>query len=270
MVTVDWLDFAEEIKFRNRFFPQNNKILLAIDEMFDRHTETLEAGTKFYRARLIGLSDMNMNMQDKVLSGFSEKGSMPPDAQTATAQRASPEKIPYLYVAQDEYTALSETRPGILSFISLAKLGLIEGLKVFDLWFDINTTDMNSDFSQLAASFSAVIAEKEKDIDYLPMQYIAEYVKNKGADGIRYISLQSQGGKNIVIFKKGKVKFLQSKILYTQNLNYSFLDITSPENKPLVNTIKNSSLPKDFAERIKNTVIAIQAKKTKSNDNLMV
>ncbi|MCL4559793.1 MAG: RES family NAD+ phosphorylase [Chloroflexi bacterium] len=262
MATVDWLEFADEIKFGNRFFPQNSKVLRVIDEIFDKHFGTLGTGTKLYRARLIELSDMNI--QDEVLSGFSEKGSMSPDTQIATAQRASPEKISYLYVAQDEYTALSETRPGIFSFISLAELESVDELRILDIWFDINVTDMSSDFSQLATSFSAVIAEKEKEIDYLPIQYVAEYIKNKGADGIRYISYQSQGGKNIVIFRKEKVEFLQSKILYNQNVAYSFLDLTNPERKPLVNSFENSSLPKDFAGRIKNTVIAIQEKKTKS------
>ena len=171
-----------------------------MDEIFDKHVETVETGTKFYRARLIELSVMDV--KGEILSGFPENESMTPDAQKATAQRASPEKITYLYVAEDEYTALSETRPGILSFISLAELESLDELKILDLWIDINVSNKISDHSELASRFSAVIAENEKRIDYLPMQFVAEYVKHKGADGIRYASFQSQGGKNIVIFKK--------------------------------------------------------------------
>jgi len=264
MLSLDWQDFAEEIKFNNRFFPQSSQILQAVDEIFDKHIETLEAGTKFYRARLIELSDMTI--QGETLSGFLEKESVSPDAQIATAQRASPEKISYLYAAEDEYTALSETRPGILSFISVAELESVAELKVLDLWRDINTPiSANSNHSQLAAHFSAVIAEKEKGIDYLPMQFVAEYIKNKGAGGIRYASFQSQGGKNVVIFRKEKVRFLHSRILYNQSVTYSFLDMTNPKRKPVVNDIVRRTLPSDFAERIKDSVLAIQSKKLKSN-----
>ncbi len=234
-----------------------------IDEVFEKNISVLEKGTKLYRARLTELTDMNI--QDDILTGFDEKGSMSPDAMLATAQRASPEKISYLYVAQDEYTALSETRPGLLSFISLAETETIEDLNIFDLWIDIATIDTVTDFTQFVMNFSAVIAEKNKGIDYLPMQYIAEYIKNKGADGIRYASFQSQGGKNFVIFKKEKVRFLQSKIMYNQNVTYTFLDITRPENKPLANESARRALHKNFPKIIKSAVIALQSRKLKNN-----
>jgi hypothetical protein len=260
MITLDWLDFADEIKLNNRFFPQKNDVLRFIDEIFDQHIEVIEKGSNFYRARITELNDMAI--QDKVLTGFPEKGSMSPDAEIATAQRASPSKISYLYVAQDEYTALSETRPGMFSFMSLAKIEALEELKVFDLWFDISSPNSmsESDFEELAAGFSAVIAEKDKEIDYLPMQYIAEYIKNKGADGIRYVSYQSQGGKNIVLFDEKKVRFIQSKILYNRNVTYSFLDLTNKESKPLIGNTEQTNLPKDFVERIKSTVFLITDK----------
>jgi hypothetical protein len=264
MIVLDWSKFSEEIKFENRFFPRNNEVLRFIDEVFDKHIEVLKKGEKLYRARIIELSDANI--QDENLIGFLEKDSMAPESKIAIAQRASPEKISYLYVAQDEYTALSETRPGILSFLSLAEAETLDELKIFDLWIDTNKSDMSSDFDGLAASFSAVIAEKEKGIDYLPMQFVAEYIKNKGADGIRYTSLQSQGGKNIVVFKKEKVRFLRSRILHNQNVFYSFLDLASPEKKPLVNnTERNILLPKDFTKHIKYAVSEIQSKKSKGN-----
>src|SRR6266536_2489863 len=97
------------------------------------------------------------------------------------------------------------------------------------------------------------------------MQFVAEYVKKKGVDGIRYVSYQSQVGKNIVIFEKDKVKFLQSKIIYNQNVSYSFLDLTNPERKPVVNEAERSPLPKDFADRIKSSVQINQWENLKNN-----
>ena len=226
MIT-DWLDFSEEIRTKNRFFPQNTLVLQQVDEMVNKHIEIIDDGSIFYRARLIGIEEMRL--QNGTLLGFPNKESMSPEAQLASAQRASPERITYLYVAQDEYTALSEIRPGIFSFISLAEIKSIEKLKIFSLWVDLNENDLSSEHSQLAISFSAVISEKEKGIDYLPMQFIAEYVKNKGVDGISYPSFQSAGGKNFVIFSKEKVEFVKSKVMYNQNTTYSFLDMNNPE-----------------------------------------
>lgn len=96
MITLNWLDFADEIKLNNRFFPQKSQVLKFIDEIFDKHIEILEKGTKFYRARLTELN--YMAIQNEILIGFPEKGSMSPDAKIASSQRASPAKISYLYV----------------------------------------------------------------------------------------------------------------------------------------------------------------------------
>lgn len=175
MITLDWIEFAEEIKSHNRFFPQRDRVLRFIDEIFDKHIGVLEQGTQFYRARLIEIYDMSIS--DGMLQGFPKEYSMSPDAKIATAQRASPSKIPYLYVAQDKYTALSEARPAILSFVSLAEIKAIKALKVFDLWTDISKLNFMDEFNQLTIGFSAVILEKDKEIDCLPMQYIAEYIK---------------------------------------------------------------------------------------------
>jgi quinol monooxygenase YgiN len=262
MITLDWLEFAEDIKYNNRFFPRDNGVKHLIDELLKNHTKRIKKGTKFYRARIISLNEMTLK-NDDMLQGFPEIGSMSPDPEIATAQRASPQKISYLYVAEDEYTALSETRPGLLSFVSLAEIEACDDLVVFDMWFDIENYDSMREEEQLAASFSAVISEKEKEIDYLPMQYVAEYIKSKGADGIRYVSLQSSGGKNLVIFnEKNKVSFIQSKILYTKNVTYSFLNLTNPVSQPLIGDIDRNILPIDFAEQIRSSVLQTQNKNT--------
>jgi len=268
MLTIDWIKFAEEIKFHNRFFPETYGILRFVDQIFGKKIVTLEKGTKFYRARLIGIEDIEE--PEEALQGFPKKDSMSPDAKIATAQRASPANIPYLYIAEDKYTALSEIRPGILSFISLVEIVALKNLNLFDLWIDLSNINDWSDFYQLASRFSSVISEKEKEIDYLPRQFIAEYIKHKGVDGIRYASFQSQTGKNIVLFDEEKVSFIQSEILQTRNVVYSFLDLNSPDSKSLIGNLEPITLPEDYIECIKETVRKIQIPKKKTPSSNVV
>ena len=37
-------------------------------------------------------------------------------------------------------------------------------------------------------------------LDYIPTQYISDYIKSKGYDGIEYVSVMSDAGKNLAIF----------------------------------------------------------------------
>lgn len=107
MITLDWIDFAEEIKFNNRFFPESSKLLQAVDEIFDKHVETIETGTKFYRARLIELN--NMNVKDEILSGFPKKESLAPDAQLSTAKELAQKK--YLIYMPQKMNTLHYLKP---------------------------------------------------------------------------------------------------------------------------------------------------------------
>jgi hypothetical protein len=140
----------------------------------------------------------------------------------------------------------------------LAEIEVVEPAKIFDLWFDIERDDFRSDFNQLASHFSAVIGENYKEIDYLPRQYIAEYIKNKGADGIKYVSYQSSIGKNIVLFSKEKANFIRSRILYNRNTIYSFHDLTFPERTPLMGDFEKPHLPSNFHELIKSSILSLQ------------
>jgi RES domain len=255
MKNFNWLAFEEEIKHSNRFFPKENQVLEFIDQIYEDKIISFAIGTNFFRSRLLVDLRRASIGEDGSLQGFTKEQSMAPSSNIATAQRASPKGISYLYLSQDEYTAIAETRPGIFSYISLAEINVVKELKIFDLWFDLQDNEIITTYKSLAMQFAVVISEMEKEIDYLPMQYIAEYIKNKGADGIRFISYQSLGGKNVVLFNQDKVSFTRSSIFYNINTAYTLRNISNPEKKALCNKIKSVKIKNSFIKEIKGFVV---------------
>ncbi|MCL2020444.1 MAG: RES family NAD+ phosphorylase [Oscillospiraceae bacterium] len=135
--------------------------------------------------------------------GFNAKESDAPPKEIATAGRINPCKVPYLYVAENAHTAITEARPIIGQMVSVAKIKISRDLRLFDFCaispFDNNDTEVEHLLRMIAREFSMPNHKKE---DYLPTQYVANLIKNNSFefDGIRYPSSLHEGGVNIVLF----------------------------------------------------------------------
>ncbi len=223
----NWLEFEEEIIHRNRFFP-NGDIVRKIDGLLDQIESTIAVakGKKLFRARQIALKDIKR--MDGQVCGYDEKGSFSPGSDITIAGRANPSKIPYLYVAMDEYTAAAEIKPSLKDFISVAQLEANEDLKLADFIFKENPgekRDLELLRNNISLSYSVVV-DKSNSEGYIPTQYIAEYIKHKGLDGIAYMSLQAYGGINIALFDERKVTFVRSKVFQTHSIRYNIVEIS--------------------------------------------
>jgi len=40
----------------------------------------------------------------------------------------------------------------------------------------------------------------DSELDYLPTQYISDYIKSQGFDGVEYMSTMREGGFNLAVF----------------------------------------------------------------------
>jgi hypothetical protein len=67
--------------------------------------------------------------------------------------------------------------------------------------------------------FSLPINNDEKKA-YIPTQYIAEYIKNEGFDGIKYKSSLSNIGNNITLFDKNNAEAISSKVYKIEQISY--------------------------------------------------
>jgi hypothetical protein len=145
-----------------------------------------------------------------------------PPKEKATAGRANPLGIPYLYLCNDIETTYYEVRAVYLDKISVGKFIILRDLNIIDfnneisLFYTYSDSESNSSlidivkrkflFDEISADLSKPLRRFDTEIEYVPTQLICEYCKQNGADGIRFNSSLHKGGINIVLFNNADTK----------------------------------------------------------------
>lgn len=134
--------------------------------------------------------------------GYDEEKSDAPPEDYTKSMRANPEGIRYLYAAEELETALSEMRPQFGQTFSVATIEVLSSIKLFDFTNEdvIITEAERGIFSRNVLDKVFSEANYGNSIEYVPTQFLCEFIKLQGFDGIRFHSALSQGGKNIVLF----------------------------------------------------------------------
>jgi hypothetical protein len=203
-----WESFCEVVKHQRRFVPNSavGELLLDADYAHRDLKLNISAGQIFYRAQ----AHLAHELEEELSS---ERLKAPPN-RLATAGRANPAGISYLYVADNAETAISEVRPYNGGFVSLALVTALERLQIFDLTskFLLEGKDpFEVDFlkeyklailaAKMDEAFAAPIGPFTPDIDYAPTQVAAELIASAGYSGIRYRSSLDPEGFNYVFFQ---------------------------------------------------------------------
>ena len=204
----DWMSFVNQIKCQNRFFIQSNAIVGdVVKQLLNRHTKTILAGKVFFRGRIAENED-----------GFSLEELRQPPPNKATPGRANPDGISYLYLAEDRETTLYEIGASLNDFVSIGEFELLSDIKVVELKDvhtispfieDVNLEDYikNRDIlTQFGLALSTPLRSFDSLREYLPTQYLCEYIKSLGIDGVKYASAMNRGGTNYAIFDGDKFR----------------------------------------------------------------
>jgi len=209
-----WEKFREELKHRNRFFP-NNALDQSHIEPFGKYIGVIvdKDSQVFYRARInnsnkpFRITKMGKPPKNLVLNG-----------------RANPIGIPYLYVASSIETAISELRGHKEECVTIAEYEMKSNLELADLRdpkstispFELNEENEleliyeNMPFLTLLGNeLSKPVIPREANLEYLPSQYLCELIKHIGFHGIIYKSSISAGN-NYVIFNDKKLKAIKT------------------------------------------------------------
>ena len=156
--------------------------------------------------------------------GFDSKASdAPPSDKAQKPGRVNPPGIAYLYAATGFKTAIAEIQPMNGELVSVAKIQTKKKLKLFSFDFHEslrNTKAMKApirDFKkytgksywELEVFFDTISELFSKPVlgnadNYYVTQYISEYIKSKGFDGIKFKSSLKKGGANVVLFDTSK------------------------------------------------------------------
>lgn len=158
---------------------------------------------------------------------------MKPLENSASEGRANPKGIPYLYLATDRDTALSEVRPWIGSVISAGQFGTNRELRLIDFsveygkekhfFFSEPSDEQKTQavWSHIDNAFSKPVTESDSSSDYAPTQVIAEFIRSKGYDGIAYKSSLANGH-NIALFDLESARLLNCVTHEARSLSFEF------------------------------------------------
>jgi len=228
-------DFIEEIQHRNRN-PQDTKVLDLLNDIHTNPERKIKAGAKLYRCRI--LLDKKKAGKEPDFYGYDKKESFVPPPEVTRDLRANYRYIPYLYCANHPYTALVEVRPRLGADVSIATITVNEDLTLLDFTLKeipskMSNTKLNL-FMDLSMLYSKPVTSDDDILDYIPTQFIAEYAKNLGYDGITFRSSltpelndqdiyehQELDRYNIVIFNFNKCEATSSNIV---NVTYNYLE----------------------------------------------
>lgn len=217
-----WEDFVQEIKEKNRF--HTNIINKDILRSFLISTcKTYRAGTTFYRARI---------WNDR--RGFDKRNMGAPPALKASAGRANPEGISCLYLADSVDTTLHETRAGVYDYATVATFRLLKDIEVVNLTvIDKISPFQNPDgcgtlainlphLRKISYEISKPLRRQDSPLDYLPTQYISDFIKSEGFAGIEYKSTMCKKGVNFAIFDEKLFECISTESYDIDSLTYGY------------------------------------------------
>lgn len=223
---VSWDEFSKEIQTENRFHLNNILDLEKLEELLKRYEKKYLKGNIFFRGRI---SDRD---------GFDKSQMKNPPSNKAGAGRANPEGISYLYLANNVETTIYETRANLYDYITIGEIRLKNHINVVNLHhtynFDpilLSENEVLDDFmihlpfiSQLEDVLSKPLRRSDKKLDYIPTQYLSEFIKSLNYDGIEYKSSLNTEGYNLAIFNPDNFDCINTFVKEIHNINYEHRD----------------------------------------------
>ncbi|WP_166695879.1 RES domain-containing protein [Bacillus cereus] len=225
-----WRDLADNLRHKNRFFPQDSSyprkqddLLNYLETLFKGISTTVDENHEFYRAR-IGEYMKNSELE------------APPEDKILASGRANPVGIRVLYSAIDKETAIAEVRPWKSAIITIASVKPKEPLKLVDLSKVTDRMDkiLQSPFSvdniyeelmvlnvlsNLDKALSNPVSPDTSELDYIPSQYLTEYIKFLGYNGVIFRSSLGPG-ENYVFYEYEDKFWLPDSKLNVEILDY--------------------------------------------------
>lgn len=196
----EWDLLKERVMTKTRFFTS----LSSFEKLgLISYNMTIPQNTSLFRARVIP--------SGKPMLGIAEMGCPPADK--ATAGRANPMGIPYLYLCKNEETTYYEVRSLYLDRLAIGTFTTSRELKIMDFTKPLSLYVANLQSSDLAMEVSKYLLLQriskdlskplrrfDTELEYVPTQLICEFCKLHEIDGIMFNSSLHKGGVNVVLF----------------------------------------------------------------------
>lgn len=195
-----WAEFSDSIKYHNRF---HNGMFNAdaFASFLSIVAKSYPAGSRFYRARISSHE-----------TGFSKDDMGSPPKEKRSSGRINPQGIGALYLSLDISTIVNEVRASAFDFITIGEFQNTRDILVVDLSGVAKTSPFLYEgefeqfavnrkvFQEIAAEIAKPLRRSDSPLEYLPTQFIAEFIKSQNYDGVEYASTLRPGGYNLAAF----------------------------------------------------------------------
>ena len=202
---------------------EGQEFCAAVVATADERVGSIPTGERYWRAQK-GSGQWPLEDGDGQIVGYRavpySAKRMKPLPEKACEGRVNPKGIPYLYLSTDEKTAISEVRPWVGSYVTVAEFETCKPLRLVDCFrCEIDpVVKTASDLDMLYKltpqepeeatrvvwrwidlAFSEPVDRDDSTAGYVPTQIIAELFKTNRFGGIKYRSLFN-GGNNLALF----------------------------------------------------------------------
>jgi hypothetical protein len=203
-----WDRLKTSVKEKSRFFTNMDEFA---QYNYLTAGKSLHVGQKLYRSRITPVGQKKIKC---------DKMGCPPK-ELATAGRANPIGIPYLYLSDSAKTTYFEVRAVYLDKLSVGTFRIERELELVDFIYDVNLFLAYNDgtislkeivikkkiIDAISEDLSKPLRRYDSELEYVPTQLICEYCKRiVGADGISFESSLHKGGRNYVLFDDSSAK----------------------------------------------------------------
>ncbi|PRB05269.1 hypothetical protein CQ046_05250 [Chryseobacterium sp. MYb7] len=226
-----WNKLKEQLKWERRYLTNINFLTedLGWDGFFESKI-TISESDLFYRARLHHKSNEPTYPNTQMFA---------PQKEIASAGRANPSGIPFLYLSDNEETILHEIRATYLDEVSIATFSLnptvsdeiyISDFTESPTLFHPNeiTKKIKSTLLKnlISLDLSKPMRRYDSELDYIPTQFICEFIKIfTGVQGIKFRSSVHNIGNNLVLFKQDIMECVDVKKIRVSQLDLIFRNI---------------------------------------------
>ena len=222
-----WKQFSDAIKYGNRF---HNKLFNgdALSSFLSVAKMEIDPTEKLYRARIA-----------PSISGFKVKEMGAPPKELRKQGRANPDGIGVLYLASDEQTALNEVRANVYDYVSIGTFKARKKLSVVNLsaisklspfsFGELAAFYINREvFREIASEIAKPQRRSDSQLEYLPTQFISEFVKAQGFDGVAYDSTMRSSGYNLAVYDENSFKCVSVKTIEVTYVEYRHKNLKKP------------------------------------------
>lgn len=227
-----WENFSYHIKHINRFHSHQINLLQFEKLLKNMMLEIPKGSLKLYRSRICD--------EENYDTGYSIRKMGVPPMEKATAGRTNSEGVQCLYLSSDIMTTFHEVRARDYDHVCVGTFLQNKDIKIVDLslfdeigpfsnpdfdisWFAVNIEIIRKIGSEIAKPMRRF----DSALDYIPTQYICDYIKYLGYDGIKFKSTLASGGINYAIFDEKKFECTEVNVKCIGGVEYSVLECTN-------------------------------------------